>query len=209
MIRVFVADDHTMLRDALAARLATIADFAVAGEAGTIDQLFERLPAANAKVLLLDVRMPGPPIADTLGRLRAEFSEVQVLVLSGYPEDAYAARVMRMGASGFLNKEHAIDQLAVAIRTVASGEQFVTPSQATDVARSLQAPGALAQELSERELEVLQALGAGESLKETAARLVISPKTVSTYRARIAEKLGAKSTAELIRYAIDRGLLPG
>jgi DNA-binding NarL/FixJ family response regulator len=209
MIRVFVADDHAMLRDALAAKLATIPDFGVAGQAGTIEELFERLPTSDARVLLLDVRMPGPPLADTLGRLRTEFPTVQVLVVSGYPEESYAARVIRMGAAGFLNKEHAIDQLAVAIRTVASGEPFVTARQASDMARSLQRPGLAPPELSERELEVLQALGAGESLKETAARLSISPKTVSTYRARLAEKLGARSTAELIRYAIDRGLLPG
>ncbi len=209
MIRVFVADDHAMLRDALAAKLATIPDFGVAGQAGTVEEMFTRLPTSDARVLLLDVRMPGPPLADTLTRLRTEFPTVQVLVVSGYPEESYAARVIRMGAAGFLNKEHAIDQLAVAIRTVASGEPFVTARQASDMARSLQRPGLAPPELSERELEVLQALGAGESLKETAARLSISPKTVSTYRARLAEKLGAKSTAELIRYAIDRGLLPG
>ena len=209
MIRVFVADDHAMLRDALAAKLATIPDFGVAGQAGTVEEMFSRLPTSDARVLLLDVRMPGPPLADTLARLRTEFPTVQVLVVSGYPEESYAARVIRMGAAGFLNKEHAIDQLAVAIRTVASGEPFVTARQASDMARSLQRPGLAPPELSERELEVLQALGAGESLKETAARLSISPKTVSTYRARLAEKLGAKSTAELIRYAIDRGLLPG
>ncbi|MBI3790621.1 MAG: response regulator transcription factor [Gemmatimonadetes bacterium] len=209
MIRIFVADDHAMLRDALAARLASVPDFAVVGEAGTVGELFERLPATDAQVLLLDVRMPGPPVGETLARMRSEFPHVAILVVSGFPEETYAARVIRMGALGFLNKEHSIEQLALAVRTVARGEPFVTEQQAAGLARTLRDQGAAPPELSERELEVLQALAAGESLKQTAGRLDISPKTVSTYRARLAEKLGAKSTAELIRYAIDRGLLPG
>ncbi len=209
MIRIFVADDHAMLRDALAARLGAAPDFTVCGEAGTVAELFERLEDAQANVLLLDLRMPGPPIAETLARLRRDFPKVAILVVSGFPEETYAARVIRMGASGYLNKEHSVERLAQAVRTVARGEPYVTEAQAAGLARTLRDQGVAPPELSERELEVLQALAAGESLKQTAARLDISPKTVSTYRARLAEKLGAKSTAELIRYAIDRGLIAG
>lgn len=208
MIRVVLADDHAMLRHGLASLLNDQADMRVVAEAGSADELLAALPAAAADVLVSDVAMPGPGLLPLLATLKRDFPRVRTIVLSMYSEEQYAARALKGGAVGYLTKDRSPEFLVEAVRKVMTGRLYVTPSLAESLAAGLthdeQAPH---ETLSDREFAVLKAIGAGRSMKEVAGSLGISPKTVSTYRLRILEKLGAKSNAELVRYALKHGLV--
>ncbi len=211
MIRIFIADDHPIVRQGLRRIVAADPGLVVAGEAGDAEELLTALDRTVTDLVLLDVSMPGGPFLDTLQRLRAKHPTVRVLVLSVHPEDQWAVRALRAGASGYLTKDHSPDQLLEAIRRVYRGGKYVSPTLAEHLAKQLDGAGggqrAPHELLSDREFEVMRRLGSGLTVSQIATELAISAKTVSTYRARILEKMDVATNAELVRYAARYGLI--
>jgi two-component system, NarL family, invasion response regulator UvrY len=209
MIRIAIADDHPIVREGLR-RIATEgAGIGVTGEAANAAELFVLLGRAAADVVLLDVSMPGSTLVETLNRLKADHPTVRVLVLSVHPEDQWAVRALRAGAAGYLTKDHSPEQLVDAIRRVARGGKYVSATLAEKLAGLMDTAAAQAphERLSDREFEVLRALGSGMAVKDIAEQLRLSAKTVSTYRSRLIEKMGLRTNADLVRYVVDHGLL--
>lgn len=210
MIRVAIADDHPIVREGLRRIATEDAGITVTGDAASSAELFRLLAAAAVDVVLLDVSMPGSTLVDTLKELRERHPSVRVLVLSVHPEDQWALRALRAGARGYLTKDQSPEQLVHAIRRVARGGRYVSETLAEKLAGLVdhgreQSPH---ERLSDREFEVLRALGSGLTVKEIAGQLNLSAKTVSTYRARLQEKMGLRTSAELVRYVVEHGLLP-
>ncbi|HET7789435.1 MAG TPA: response regulator transcription factor [Gemmatimonadales bacterium] len=208
MIRVALADDHPVVRQGIRQILEDRGDVRVVAEAGSAEEILTRLAEVRADVVLLDIQMPGPGILELLRQLRAAHPETRVLVVSMHAEEQYATRVLKAGAAGYVTKDRSPEELLAAIRTAYTGGVYVSPDQAARLARAL-TPGAERdphESLSDREFEVLKRLGAGETVKEIGARLDLSPKTVSTYRARILAKLGLETNADLVRYLVEHGL---
>lgn len=209
MIRVILCDDHAVVRRGIRDTISEAVDIRVVGEAGSYPELREQLRNHECDVLVLDLNMPGRSGLDVLQALREEGSAVRTLVVSMYPEDQYAIRCLRAGARGYLNKAGEPAELITAIRTVFQGRKYVTPEVAEMLVDSLNAPEdqALHATLSERELQTLQKIASGKKLSEIAEELMLSPKTVSVYRARVLEKLHLANNAELTVYAIRNNLV--
>ncbi len=209
MIRVLIADDHAVVRQGLKQILGDTPEMVVAGEATTGQEALDKVRAEPWDVVVLDISMPDRSGLDVLKIVRAEWPELPVLVLSMYPEDQYARRVLKAGASGYLTKNSAADELVKAIRKVVRGGKYVSPSLAERLALDLGTdPSRLPHEaLSDREFQVLQLIATGKSARAIAAELSLSVKTVSTYRARVLEKLNLRTTAELIHYALQNHLI--
>ena len=208
MIRLLIADDHPIVREGLKRIIADCPDMRVVAEAATGEEVVRLSHKNGVDVILLDISMPGPGFLEVMRTLRVEQSGQRILVLSVYPEDQYAIRALRAGAGGYLTKDNSPEELAEAIRRVYRGGKYVTPSLAEKLAFELE-PHAQRQpheSLSDREYQVLCRLGSGDSVKEIASRFTLSPKTVSTYRARILDKMNLKSTADLIRYAVEHDI---
>lgn len=209
MIRVAIADDHPIVRQGLR-RIATEGGrIAVTGEAATAAELFRLIAGAPVDVVLLDVSMPGSTFVETVRNLREKFPSVRVLVLSVHPEDQWALRALRAGASGYLTKDHSPDQLVEAIHRVARGGKYVSDTLAEKLAGlvdlgTLHAPH---EQLSDREFAVLSSLGRGMTVKDVAEQMQLSAKTVSTYRRRLLEKMGLSTNADLVRYAVEHDLM--
>jgi DNA-binding NarL/FixJ family response regulator len=209
MIRLFIADDHPVVRAGLRGIVEGEPDFEVVGEACDGGDMLARIGRTPAEVLLLDVSMPGPGFLEVLRVLRQDHPRVAVLVLSVHPEDQYAVRALRAGAAGYLTKDHSPEELVAAIRKVHRGGKYVSPSLAERLAVGLEigANDSPHEQLSNREYDVLCLLGSGRTVKEIASRLALSPKTVSTYRARVLEKMKLATNADLVRYAAQHGLI--
>jgi DNA-binding NarL/FixJ family response regulator len=209
MIRLLIADDHPIVREGLRRIVQDAPGLEVVGEVASADELFARLPRLPADIVLLDVSMPGPGFLDMLQRLRSEHPTVAVLVLSVHPEDQYAVRALRAGASGYLTKDHSPEELTDAIRRVHRGHKYVSAQLAERLAGDLMvgARDVRHEVLSDREYEVLCLLGTGLTVKEIGRSLQLSPKTVSTYRTRVLEKMHATTNADLVRYAALHGLI--
>ncbi|MBI4419646.1 MAG: response regulator transcription factor [Gemmatimonadetes bacterium] len=210
MIRVILADDHSLVRAGLRELLAVDPAIEVVGEAADGTELLQRIQAINAHVLLLDIGMPGPGVVELLRRAVAIRPHLRVLVVSMYPESEMAVRAIEAGAAGYLTKSQSPETLVAAVRHVHDGGRYVSTELGERLAAELQArrtPGS-ARGLSPREHQILTWLGRGKSLKEIAATLSVSPKTVSTYRSRLLRKLRLKTNADLIRYVIDHDLAP-
>jgi DNA-binding NarL/FixJ family response regulator len=203
MIRVLLADDHKIVRDGLKRILAATADLEVAGEAAGGDETLALVKAADYDVAVVDLSMPGLSGIDLVKRLKMEKPRLRVLVLSMHGEQQYAARALKAGASGYLNKDSAAEQLVNAIRKIAAGGVHITEAAAA----SLISETKKHEELSNREFEVLRLLIDGLGPTEIGKRLHLSVKTVSTHKMRILEKLHLGSTAELVRYALENKLL--
>jgi two-component system invasion response regulator UvrY len=208
-IRVLVADDHPIVRQGLRNILADTSDVVVVGEATDAREVLEQLRRTDFDVVLLDLMMPGTTGLDLLESVLREQPRLPVLVLSMHPEDQYALRVFRAGAAGYLTKESAPEVLVQAIRKVHGGGKWVTASLAEKLATSLGRPAdRLPHEtLSNREHQVLCLLARAKSVKDIGQELHLSEKTISTYRARVLEKLDLRTTADLIRYAIQNHLV--
>lgn len=207
MIRLLIADDHPVVREGLR-RVVEAASFVVVAEATNGDDLLARAAEVQADVVLLDITMPGPGFVEVIQRLREQRPNLRVLVLSVQPEDQFGLRVLQAGAAGYLSKNQSPEQLVAAIRRVVAGGRYVSPALAEQLA-SVVATGDKRRPhelLSAREYQVLCLIGAGKSVKEVAAAMSLSPKTVSTYRTRVLEKTGLKSNAEIIRYTIENAL---
>ena len=208
-IRIFIADDHPIVRQGLRRIVEEDPGMAIAGEAGDAAAVLTALESTATDLVLLDVSMPGGPFLETLKELRTRHPTVRVLALSVHPEDQWAVRALRAGASGYLTKDHSPDQLLDAIRRVYRGGKYVSPTLAERLAEQLdggaeRAPHEL---LSDREFEVMRRLGNGLTITQIASELALSAKTVSTYRARILEKMAVESNADLVRYAARYGLI--
>jgi two-component system, NarL family, invasion response regulator UvrY len=209
MIRVLIADDHPVVREGLRRIIEDEPGMSVAGEATNGDDVLAKVRSVPVDVVLLDISMPGLGFLDVLRRLKEEHPRVRVLVLSMHPEDQYAVRALRAGAAGYLTKDHSPEQLMQAIGKVVRGGKFVSAALAEKLAHDLAASGDRPAHdlLSDREYQVLCLLGSGRSVKEVAATLSLSPKTASTYRARVLEKMRLSSNADLVRYAAQHGLI--
>jgi two-component system, NarL family, invasion response regulator UvrY len=208
MTRILLTDDHAILRKGLKQILADGITDAQFGEADDSPQTLVLLHRETWDVLILDINMPGRNGFEVLDDVRRHFPRLPVLVLSSTPEDQLGLRAIRSGASGYLNKQAAPEQLVDAVRIVLKGGQFMSDMLArklvADLRRGTDRPRHEA--LSDRELQVFKLTHAGKSLKEIAAELALSAKTISTFRARIFEKLGVKNDVELARYAQENGL---
>ncbi len=209
MIRLAIADDHPNDRQGLRRIASEGAGISVVGEASTAAELFRLLAGAAVDVVLLDVSMPGSTFVETLKDLREKHPSVKVLVLSVHPEDQWAVRALRAGAAGYLTKDHSPEQLVEAVRRVARGGKYVSEMLAEKLAGLVDNGGTRwpHERLSDREFEVLRALGSGMAVKDVAEQLNLSAKTISTYRARLLEKMGLKSRADLVRYVVEHELL--
>jgi len=203
MIRVLLADDHKIVRDGLKRILASTVDLQVAGEAGDGDALLRLAKSADYDVAVIDLSMPGLSGIALVKRLKAEKPKLRVLVLSMHGEQQYAARALKAGASGYLNKDSAAEQLVSAIRKIAAGGVHITEAAAA----SLVSEKKKHEELSNREFEVLRLLVEGLGPTEIGERLHLSVKTVSTHKTRILDKLNLGSAAELVRYALENKLV--
>ena len=207
MIRVLLADDHQIVRDGLRRILSAQADIEVAGEAADGDRALALVREQDFDVAVLDMSMPGLSGLDLVKRLRAEKPKLRILVLSMHGEQQYAARALKAGASGYLNKDSAAEQLLGALRKVAAGGVQVSEAAALELIGARAGDGPPHERLSDREFEVFKQLAGGASPTEIAGRLHLSVKTVSTHKTRILEKLGLSGTAELVRYALEHKLL--
>jgi DNA-binding NarL/FixJ family response regulator len=209
MIKVVLCDDHAVVRRGIRDTISEAVDIRVVGEAGSYPELREQLRKTPCDVLVLDLNMPGRGGLEVLAALREEGSPVKALVVSMYPEDQYAIRCLRAGARGYLNKAGDPAEMVVAIRTVQQGRKYVTPEVAQMLVDNLNAPEneELHASLSEREMQTLQKIASGRKLSEIAEELMLSPKTVSVYRARVLEKLHLANNAELTVYAIRNNLV--
>ncbi len=204
MIRVLIADDHKIVRDGLKGILAAASGIEVAGEAANGDEALALVRGNDYDVAMLDMSMPGLSGIDLIRRLKVERPALKLLVLSMHGEAQYAARALKAGAAGYLTKDSAAEQLVGVLRKIAAGGVHISDAAAA----SLVAPGSEGpQALSNREFEVLRLLVSGLGPTEIGEKLHLSVKTVSTHKARILEKLGLGSTAELVRYALEHKLL--
>ena len=207
-IHVLIADDHAIVRQGLKQILSETEDLLVTGEA---DDGAEALVLARQQpwdVFLLDVSMPNRNGIDTLKQLKKEFPRLPVLILSMHPEEQYAVRALKAGASGYLTKQSAPEQLVTAIRQVASGKKYLSPAVAQQLADAISdhSDKSPHERITDREYQVLVLISAGKTLTQVAEQLNLGVATVSTYRARLLEKMGLRSTAELIRYGLEHGL---
>ncbi|MBI3383516.1 MAG: response regulator transcription factor [Aquabacterium sp.] len=209
MIKVILCDDHALIRRGIRDTLADAPDIDVVGEAADYGELRTLLRDKSCDVLVLDINLPGRSGLDVLHVLKEEGSTLRVLVVSMYPEDQYAMRALKAGASGYLNKGSDAAQIVAAVRTVAQGKKYVTPEMTLMLVENLTAPAQedAHQKLSDRELQTLVMIASGKRLSDIAEQLLLSPKTVSVYRARVLEKLGLTNNSDLIAYAIRNGLV--
>jgi two-component system, NarL family, invasion response regulator UvrY len=209
MIRVILCDDHALIRRGVRDTLCDASDIEVVGEAGDYGELRELLRRTSCDVLVLDINLPGRSGLDVLHALKDEGSTMRVLVLSMFPEDQYAIRALRAGAFGYVNKGGDPALIVTAVRTVAQGRKYVTPEMAQMLVESLTTPQTENphEKLSDRELQTLVLIASGRRLSDIAVELMLSPKTVSVYRARVLEKLALANNSEMTVYAIRHGLV--
>ncbi len=208
MIRVLIADDHVIVREGLKRIIEEDDQITLVAEASSGHQAVTLTRKENPDVVILDISMPERSGLDALADVRKARPGVKVLMLSMHPEDQYAIRCLRQGADGYMTKESAPDLLLNAIHKLHAGGKYVSPSLAERLALSLTQDDDRAphETLSERELQVLTLIGNGKTVSEIAEELCVSTKTVSTYRTRILEKMSMDNNAQLMRYAIERGL---
>ena len=207
-IRVLIADDHAIVRQGLRQILSDTPDLTVAGEAENGVQAVQMVRSGEWDVVLMDVSMPDRNGIDALKLIKKEFPRLPVLILSMYPEEQYAIRALKAGASGYLTKQSAPDLLVTAIRQVASGKKYVSPSLAEDLANAIgeDSERPAHEKLSDREYQTLCMIASGKTPTEIAEALNLSVKTVSVYRARLLEKMHLRNNAELTHYGLKHGL---
>ena len=209
MIKLLIADDHAIFREGLKHILAECSDVTVAAEASNGPAVLEKIWTDKYDMVLLDISMPGMSGLEVLKQLKIEKPKLPVLVLSMHPEEQYAVRILRAGASGYLTKESAPDELITAIRKISQGRKYITSSLAERLAVEMETASEkpLHEILSDREYQVLRMIAAGRTIKQIAEDLSLSIKTVSTYWTRIMQKMNMKTNAELMHYAINQQLL--
>ena len=209
MIKVLIADDHAVVRQGLKQILADTSEMVVAGEAINGEEVLEQVRGQPWDVLVLDMSMPGRGGYDVLKDLKQIQPKLPVLILSIHSEEQYAVRLLQAGASGYLTKESAPEELVQAIQKVVSGGRYISPALAEKLAFQLghESEKPAHESLSDREFQVLRLIAGGKTATQIAEDLALSVKTVSTYRTRILQKMRLKTNAELIRYAIENHLV--
>lgn len=208
-MRVIVVDDHAIVRRGIVEILTERPDLTVVSEAGDYGQLRAQMRQhGEVDMLVMDLSLPGKDGIEILKALHGEFPRLKVLIVSMYPEEQYAVRAFKAGASGYLNKASAPERLLEAVEQIASGRKYVTPAIAQALIDQLAAPedGLPHERLSDREFQVLKLIASGHRLSDIADTLALSPKTVSVYRARILEKMSMNNNSELVHYAVKNGL---
>lgn len=207
--RILVADEHPLTRSGLRHALEAEVGLELAGEVADADELFARLETGpSPDVLVLDLQVPGSPGLELVRRIHDGYPHVGVLVLTSLPEEAFLTRAIRAGASGYLEKDCETSVVVEAIRAIAEGATYVSERGSRVLAEAMRPgqEGADHSVLSNREFEVLRRLGGGSTVTEIAAELDLSPKTVSTYRSRLLEKMGFSGNRDIVQYAITHGL---
>ncbi len=208
MIDVAIIDDHAIVRTGLKQFLSEQVDIRVVAEGASGRDVIDIVRQGQVKVILLDVSMPDQNGVDALAAIRARDADVGVLILSGFPAEQYATVLLRQGASGYLNKDCDPEEIVKAIRTIALGRKYISPTVAELLAAQLGDDQKLPHErLSERELQVFLRLAQGETIGVIADSLALSVKTVSTFRSRVMEKLKLQSNSDLTYYALKQGLI--
>ena len=208
-MHILIADDHAIVRRGLREILADEFPGTVFSEAGNGDEVLKHLAESQYGVLVLDINMPGRSGLDVLRDVKRTYPQLPVIILSVQPEDQYALRCLRAGAAAYISKDSAPEELAQATKKILGGGRYVSPSLAEKLVAKFDAPvnKPLHELLSNREHEVMRMIASGVPLTEIADRLHVSVKTVSSYRARIMEKMQVKSNADLTRYALERKLI--
>jgi two-component system, NarL family, invasion response regulator UvrY len=209
VIRILIADDHPILRRGLKEILVREFEGAICGEAGSAQQVLSEVQGQDWDLVILDLTMPGRSGLDVLRDLKGLRPKLPVLILSMHPEDQLGKRMLRAGASGYMNKESAPAELIKAVRRVLAGGVYVSPALAERLAMDLHqdAGGPLHETLSDREFEILRMIASGKAISQVAQELHLSVSTISTYRARILEKMNMTTTAELMHYALRSHLV--
>lgn len=210
MINVLLADDHALLRGTLKQLLEDTGYITVIAQAGEYSEIVAAINKhAEIEMAILDISMPGKNGVDIVKILKEKKPDIKILMLSMHPEDQYAVRALKAGASGYLTKNTAPEKLVDAIQVIASGRKYITPELAESLASHLteDTEKPLHSTLSDREFETIRMIASGKKLSEIAAEMALSPKTVSVYRARILEKMRMKTNGELTRYALENGLI--
>jgi DNA-binding NarL/FixJ family response regulator len=209
MIRILIADDHAIVRKGLKQILLEHYTSAIIGEATDAESLINEVHRAEWDVVICDMSMPGRSGLDALQQIKQSSPKLPVLIMSMYPEDQYALRVLKAGASGYLGKETIHEDIIKAIDTVRLGRKFITPAIAEKLADAFDSGAStkLYESLSDREFDVFKLLASGKSVTEIGEKLSLSATTVSTYRSRIMDKMSMKSNADLTRYALENGLI--
>ncbi|MFY7839109.1 MAG: response regulator [Lacibacter sp.] len=209
MKRILIADDHAIVRRGL--RLLLLEEYPSAniGEASDAETLINKIIQHEWDVVICDISMPGRSGLDALSQIKQMAPKLPVLIMSMYPEDQYALRVLKAGAAGYLGKETIHDDIIKAIHTVELGKKFITPTIAEKLAKAFEedASDQLHEKLSDREFDVFKMLASGKAVSEIANQFALSVTTVSTYRSRVLEKMGMKSNADLTRYALEKKLI--
>ena len=209
MIRIVIADDHAIVRRGLKQIVEEESDLQVTGEAANAAEVLRLLRPDDTDVLVLDINMPGRSGLEVLRDVKEQRPKLPVLVLSAHSEEQYAMRVLKAGAAGYLTKDSAPDELVRALRKVHAGGKYVSPALAEQLASALQPDSERPprERLTDREYQVLCLIGSGKTVSEIADHLTLSVKTISTYRARLLEKMGLTTNAELTHYAIRNHLV--
>nr|WP_294903401.1 response regulator transcription factor [uncultured Lacibacter sp.] len=209
MKKILIADDHAIVRRGL--RLLLLEEYPSAdiGEAGDAETLVNKIIQQEWDVVICDISMPGRSGLDALSQIKQIAPKLPVLIMSMYPEDQYALRVLKAGAAGYLGKETIHDDIVKAIQTVQLGKKFITPTIAEKLAKAFEVDTTdqLHERLSDREFDVFKMLASGKAVSEIANQFALSVTTVSTYRSRVLEKMGMKSNADLTRYALEKKLI--
>jgi two-component system invasion response regulator UvrY len=209
MIKILIADDHPIVRQGFKQVLSETADMVVAEEAGNGQEVLDLVAKKDYDVILLDISMPGKSGLEVLKELKTTNQKIPVLILSIYPEEQYAIRALKAGASGYLTKESAPEELIAAIRKVSRGGKYISSSLAEKLAYALDGDAEKAphEMLSDREYQILLQIASGKTVSDIAEEMHLSVKTVSTYRSRILDKMHLKNNAELTTYAIRNSLV--
>ncbi len=209
MLKILIADDHSIVREGLKQVLADTSDMVVSDEAASTEEALKKALEGDFDVVVLDISMPGRGGLDALKQIKSQKPKLPVLILSMYSEEQYVLRVLKAGAAGYLTKESAPDELIGAIRKVSKGMKYVSAHLAEEIAFALDSDfeRPIQETLSDREFQVLCMIASGKTAREIAGELALSVKTVSTYRSRILEKMRMKSNAELTHYAIKNKLV--
>lgn len=209
MIKVLIADDHAIVRQGLKQILADIPDMEVFGEAGSGDEALKFIRDEGWSIMLLDIAMPGKNVMELIKLAKQQSPHLPILILSMYPEDQYAIRMLRAGADGYLTKESAPEQLVAAIRKVAKGGKYISPMMTEKLIAELN-PNQdipLHATLTDREFQVFCGICAGKSITDLSQQMTLSVKTISTYRTRLMKKMNMSKNAEIIHYAFKNDLL--
>lgn len=209
MLRILIADDHTLFREALVGLLDADPRFHIVGQAGTGQEAVAMNRELSPDIVVLDVHMPGRGGLETIEEIKRHNSRTKVLMVTMHREDDYAIRCLRVGADGYLTKDQATENLLAGLMTIAGGGKLIGPKLAEQMALYLdvEAGRPLHAKLSNRELEVLRMIASGKTVSAIAEELVLSVKTISTYRGRILEKMNMSNNAELMHYGLQEGLV--